>query len=109
MCIRLAQFFSVSSRETGELVLFCTMFSGPMLTVIEWLGIDTVRRIEDFALRLFQLSIPTVSPASPTRFGNAVVSAVSALKFPLHFALDNLGRQFEMQFFEKDLLVISRF
>ena len=52
---------SASSSETGGLVMFCTMFSGPILTVIKWLGIDSVRRIEDFALRLFQLSIPTVS------------------------------------------------
>ena len=49
------------------------------------------------------------NPTSPTRFRNTVVSAVSAQKFPLHFALDYFGRQFETQLFEKDLLVISRF
>jgi hypothetical protein len=65
----------------------------------------TARSINDV-----QKSTPrTFSPTSPTRFRNTVVSAVYAQKFPLHFALDYFGRQFETQLFEKDLLVISRF
>jgi len=54
--------------------------------------------------------MPTaLNPTSPTRFRNTVFSEESTVFFSLHFALDNFGRQFEMQLFEEDLLVISRF
>ena len=49
------------------------------------------------------------TPTSPTRFRNTEFSAASAQKFPLHFALDYFGGQFESEFFEEDLLVIGGF
>ncbi len=52
---------------------------------------------------------PALNPTSPSRFGNTAFSAVSSQKFPLHFALDYFGGQFESEFFQEDLLVIGGF
>jgi hypothetical protein len=54
-------------------------------------------------------SLTPTSPASPTRFRNAMFSADSGSFFSLHFALDYFGGQFEAEFFEKNLLVFRRF
>lgn len=50
-----------------------------------------------------------LNPTSPTRFRNTVISPVSVQKFPLHFALDYFGGQFQAEFLKKDLLVVRRF
>jgi hypothetical protein len=49
------------------------------------------------------------TPTSPTRFRNTVISGVSVQKFPLHFALDCFGGQFQTEFFQKDFLMIRGF
>jgi hypothetical protein len=38
-----------------------------------------------------------------------VISGFSVKNFPLHFALDFFGRQFEVEYFQLDLLVVREF
>ena len=50
-----------------------------------------------------------VNPTSPVRLKKTVFSWVSWQKFPLHFLLDYFRGQFEAEFFQQDLLVVSGF